>query len=76
MKSRKILEKLFEETYAWVRNKIITTANDEIFPLRYKRLTVTGPESTFNGSPVSPSSSVEFRGHDGFYLLTYDWQLS
>jgi len=62
--------------YAWIKDKIISAANDDIFPPRDTSVTIASADFTWNGSKVSPPSAVEFRGHDGVYLMTYDWELS
>jgi uncharacterized protein YgiM (DUF1202 family) len=62
--------------YGWIKVKIMAIASDDIFPP--KDTSVTLPSANFNwsGSQISPPSAVEFRGHGGTYLLTYDWELS
>ena len=62
--------------YEWIKDKIISVANDDIFPPRDTSVTIASADFTWEGSRVSPPSAVEFRGHDGVYLLTYDWELS
>lgn len=71
-----IWEEIRPYVYGWVKDRIIAGANDDIFPPRDTSVTVTSADFTWNGSKVSPPSAVEFRGHDGVYLMTYDWELS
>ncbi len=62
--------------YDWIKNKIIAAANDDIFPPRDTSVTIPSNDFTWNGSRTSPPTAIEFRGHDGVYLMTYDWELS
>ena len=62
--------------FGWIKDKIIGAANDDIFLPRDVNITIPNGDFTWNGSKTSPPSAVEFRGHDGIYLLTYDWVLS
>lgn len=71
-----IVEKVLEELYSWIRSKIISTANDEIFPLRYTQISIPSADFNWNGNRISPTAKIEFRGHDGVYVMTYDWELS
>ena len=64
------------DLYGWVKNKIISGASDDIFPLRIATVTITSPDFRWNGSRTSATAAIDFRGHDGVYLMTYDWQLS
>lgn len=73
---KKLAEKVFEELYAWIRSKIISTANDDIFPQRHTFVTIPDANFSWGGSRTSPPFAIEFRGHDGIYLMTYDWELS
>lgn len=62
--------------YEWIKNKIIAAANDDIFPPRDTSITISANDFSWNGSRTSPPTAIEFRGHDGIYLMTYDWELS
>jgi hypothetical protein len=62
--------------FAWIKSKIISAANDDIFPPQDTSVTIPSANFTWDGSNVSPPSAVEFRGHEGIYLLTYDWELA
>ncbi len=60
---------------AYVKDKIISAFKDDPFPLQSVSITVRG--GTFGGGMLtSPQSTVEFRGNDGIYRMTYDWELS
>lgn len=71
-----IWEEVKRYLYGWIKDKIISAANDDIFPPRDISITIASADFTWDGSRVSPPSAVEFRGHDGVYLMTYDWELS
>lgn len=73
---KKIAEMVLKDLYEWVKSKIISAANDDIFPMRYTQVSISNPDFTWNGSKTSPPSAIEFRGHDGVYLMTYDWELA
>ncbi|MBC7806562.1 MAG: hypothetical protein H7145_10465 [Akkermansiaceae bacterium] len=61
---------------AYVKDKIVSAFNDDPFPLQSVSISV-GPNGDFgNGSRTSPPATIEFRGHDGVYRLTYDWEVS
>lgn len=61
---------------AFVKDKIISAFKDDPFPLQSVTITL-GPSGTFpGGGKTSPRQTVEFRGNDGIYRLTYDWELS
>lgn len=62
--------------YGWIKDKIMSAVNDDIFPPRDISITIPAADFTWGGSKVSPPSAVEFRGHNGVYLMTYDWELS
>lgn len=62
--------------FDWIKNKIISAANDDIFPPRDATITISSANFTFDGSNVSTQFPVEFRGHDGVYRMTCDWELS
>lgn len=61
---------------AYVKDKIVSAFNDDPFPLQSVTVTV-GPNGALdNGRRTSNPETVEFRGHDGVYRMTYDWELS
>jgi hypothetical protein len=62
--------------YPWAKARILNAMKDDIFPPTDTMVTIPAPNFTWDGSLVSPPAAVEFRGHDGVYLLTYDWVLS
>jgi hypothetical protein len=62
--------------YPWAKARILNAMKDDIFPPTDTMVTIPTPNFTWDGSLVSPPAAVEFRGHDGVYLLTYDWVLS
>ncbi len=62
--------------YPWAKAKILNAMKDDIFPPTDTMVTIPTPGFTWDGSTVSPPAAVEFRGHDGIYLLTYDWVLA
>lgn len=62
--------------YPWVKAKVLNAMKDDIFPPTDTMVTIPYEDFTWEGSKVSPPAAVEFRGHDGVYLLTYDWELS
>jgi hypothetical protein len=62
--------------YGWIKEQIISVANDDIFPPQDTSVTIPSADFTWGGSKISPPATVEFRGHDGIYLMTYDWELS
>jgi hypothetical protein len=62
--------------YSWIKDKIISAANDDVFPPSDTSVTIPSADFTWDGSKISPPSAVQFRGHDGLYLLTYDWELA
>jgi hypothetical protein len=62
--------------YPWAKARILNAMKDDVFPPTDTMVTIPSPNFTWDGSPVSPPAAVEFRGHDGIYLLTYDWVLA
>ncbi len=62
--------------FKFILDKIVGIANDDIFPPKDASITIPSANFTWNGSKTSPAATIEFRGHSGIYLLTYDWELS
>jgi hypothetical protein len=62
--------------FNFIREKILLSANDDIFPPQDVSVTVSSDDFTFEGSKVSTQFPVEFHGHDGIYRATCDWELS
>ncbi len=60
----------------FVKKKIISAFNDEIFTPSLASVDIPSPNFTWGGSTNSAEKTVEFRDHDGTYQLTYDWELS
>jgi hypothetical protein len=60
---------------AYVREKIVSAFNDDPFPLQSVSVTV-GANGMFDGGRTTAPATVDFRGHDGIYRMTYDLELS
>ena len=59
-----------------VKALIAAGVADEVFPPQNISVDVTSPDFRWgDGTKLSPESTVEFRGHDGLYYLTYFWQV-
>lgn len=55
---------------------IIEGLRDDIFPTQVSSAEVNSPQCDFNGNLNSPIFHMVFEGHDGKYLVFYDWLLS
>jgi hypothetical protein len=62
--------------FKYIIDKVIHAADDDIFPPQDVSVTISSADFTFDGSKVSSQFPVEFRGHDGAYRATCDWELS
>jgi hypothetical protein len=62
--------------YPWVKAKILNAMKDDIFPPADTTVMIPAADFTWSGSRISPPAEIEFRGHEGIYLVTYDWELS
>lgn len=59
----------------YVKEKIVSAFNDDLFPLQSVSVTVGSSGKFGNGRRISPPEMVEFRGHDGIYRMNYDWEI-
>lgn len=60
----------------YVLDKVIGVARDDVFALKDVNLMLPAPDFTWDGNTTSPPASVDFKGHNGYYRLTYDWVLN
>lgn len=60
----------------FVKKKIVSAFNDEIFTPSIATIDIPSPDFTWSGSMDSAEKTVEFRDHSGVYQLTYDWSLN
>ncbi len=59
----------------YVKEKLVGAFSDDPFPLLAVSVGVPSG-GNFGGSSISSQESVEIKGNDGLYRITYDWQLS
>lgn len=62
--------------FGYVKDKLVSAINDDLFPLQSATISIPSATFSWNNSKVSPPERIEFRGHDGVYVMTYDWELS
>jgi len=60
----------------FVKARIAAGVSDDAFLPQNISVDITSPDFRWgDGTKLSPESTVEFRGHDGLYYLTYFWQV-
>lgn len=60
----------------WIKNLLRAIVNDDIFAPTDVTVKVSSNDALSTGGRVSPQFPVEFRGHNGAYQMTCDWELS
>lgn len=72
----KLKEKAKELAFGYIRDKIASGFNDDVFPAQVVSLSITSDDFRWgDGTKMSPETTVEFRGHDGVYYLVYYWEI-
>jgi len=62
--------------YGYVKDLIALGFADDIFPPQDVSVVIASPDFHWgDGTKLSPEETVEFRGHDGVYYLTYYWEI-
>lgn len=72
----KLKDKAKQFAYGYIRDKIASGFNDDVFPAQVVSLNITSDDFRWgDGTKMSPETTVEFRGHDGVYYLVYYWEI-
>jgi hypothetical protein len=60
----------------YIKGLISAGIRDDVFPPQEVSLEISSADFYWaDGTKLSPEATVEFRGHDGVYYLTYYWEI-
>lgn len=60
----------------YIKGLIAAGIRDDVFPPQEVSLEISSADFYWSdGTKLSPEATVEFRGHDGVYYLTYYWEI-
>lgn len=62
--------------YGYVKDLIAAGLADDVFPPKEVSVDIASDDFYWgDGTKLSPEATVEFRGHEGLYYLTYYWEI-
>ena len=71
-----VWEFLRNALYGFIKDQIESGINDDVFDPRDVSVDIASADFHWgDGTKLSPEATVEFRGHDGVYYLTYYWEI-